>query len=220
MNIQNNILKRALKNVYFLAGTACGGKTTMSKEISKKYGFIHFNDNWHEENFKDWQSLFDSNYQPFSSARHNVTDWEAYFGRSVEEFLIVKNSRSDYAEYLEFAVIELIRLSQHNKVIADICFPLDLLVELSDYSRIACLLAPAEMVIRDYYDRDDHREFIECIMSLSEPEKKLETQNELFRIGVKKEFDVVKRYNLFNIVRNEESTIPNTLKLLEEHFKL
>lgn len=57
-------------------------------------------------------------------------------------------------------------------------------------------------------------------MSLKEPEKKLETQNELFRIGVQETFDMVKKYNLFNIARNNESTVENTLKMLEEHFKL
>ncbi len=45
MNIAENILKNSLKNVYFLAGTDCGGKTTMANELSKKYGFIYFNDN-------------------------------------------------------------------------------------------------------------------------------------------------------------------------------
>jgi len=57
MNIANNILKHSLQNVYFLVGTACGGKTTMAREISKKHGFIHFNDNWTEDIFKVWQTL-------------------------------------------------------------------------------------------------------------------------------------------------------------------
>ena len=217
MNIAENILKHSLKNVYFLVGTPCGGKTTMARELSKKYGFIHFNDNWHEDHFKIWQSIIDEKYQKCASKRERVTDWEAYFSRSVEEFL---SSQGDNNEYFEFAIVELMKLSQNNKVVADICAPMQLLPEISEYNRVACLLAPAELVIRDYYERDDHREFIECIMSLKEPEKKLETQNELFRIGVQETFDMVKKYDLFNIVRNNESTVENTLKMLEEHFNL
>ena len=57
MNIAENILKHSLQNVYFLAGTAMGGKTTMSKELAKKYGFVHFNDNWHEDSFKVWLDI-------------------------------------------------------------------------------------------------------------------------------------------------------------------
>ncbi len=86
------------------------------------------------------------------------------------------------------------------------------------------MLAPTELVIRDYYGRDDHKEFIECIMSLKEPEKKLETQNELFRIGVKEIFEDVNNYKLFNIVRSDKSTVESTLIILEiileKHFNI
>ena len=66
MNIANNILKHSLQNVFFLVGTACGGKTTMASELSKKYGFIHFNDNRQEKNYKEWQSIINKKYQPNS----------------------------------------------------------------------------------------------------------------------------------------------------------
>ena len=57
-------------------------------------------------------------------------------------------------------------------------------------------------------------------MSLKEPEKKIATQNELFKIGVEKIFTDANKYNLFKIVRNAKSTPEKTLKLLEEHFDL
>jgi hypothetical protein len=57
-------------------------------------------------------------------------------------------------------------------------------------------------------------------MSLNEPEKKIEKQDEIFRIGTEKIFDDVKKYKLFSIIRTEESTIENSLKMLEEHFGL
>ena len=224
MNIANNILKHSLRNVYFFVGTACGGKTTMAHALSKKYGFIHFNDNWNEDNHKVWQSIIDEKYQPKSAKRESDTDWEAYFSRSVEEFLEDKKNNSGVGEQLEFSIIEIIKLAQNNKVVADIWFDSDddmqLLTEISDYNRIACLLAPAELIIRDYYDRADHIEFTECIKSLTEPDKKFETQNELFRIHAKEMARQAEKYNLFSIMRTEDSTVEGTLKLLEEHFKL
>jgi len=72
MNIAENILKNSLTNVYFLTGTACGGKTTAANALCAKHGFIHFNDNWHEENFKVWQSIIDEKYQPNASKRQAV----------------------------------------------------------------------------------------------------------------------------------------------------
>ena len=221
MNIANNILKHSLKNVYFLVGTACGGKTTMAREISKKYGFIHYNDNWTEDIFKVWQSIIDEKYQPNSTKRKEI-DWEEYFSRSVGEFLAEKNDNHGTDEYLEFSIIELIKLSQNNKVIADIWLTDDmpLLLEISDYSRIACLLASGELIVRDYYQRDDHKDFTNCIKSLKDPEKKFETQNELFRIGAKEVAANAEKYKLFSIMRTENSTVEGTLKLLEEHFGL
>ena len=224
MNIAENILKHSLQNVYFLVGTACGGKTTMGREIAKKHGFIYYSDNWNEDIFKVWQSIIDEKYQPNSTTR-KVIDWEEYFSRSVEEFLADKYERvtdaHGEAEYLQFSIIELIKLSQNNRVIADVWIEdFDFLLEISDRSRIVCLLAPGELIIRDYYQREDHKDFTECIQSLKDPAKKFETQNELFRLSALEMAEKAKQYNFFSIMRNEESTVENTLKLLEKHFCL
>jgi len=221
MNIAENILKHNLKNVYFLTGTPYGGKTTISKELSKKYGFIHFNDNWHEEPFKIYREICEEKYQKHSTKKKYTTDWETYFSRSVDEFLADNGDYGEFDEYLEFVIIELIKISQKQKIIADVGFPIKTLTEISEYNRIACLLAPPELVTcANYGQREDHREFLECIMALKEPDKKIKTQNELFRINAEKVFADVKKYNLFGIVRNEENTIEKTLSMLEKHFNL
>ena len=221
MYIAENILKYNLKNVYFLVGTACGGKTTLAKELSKKYGFIHFNDNWQEENAKVWQSIINEKYQPKSTKRRDI-DWEEYFSRSVEEFLADnENDVHGDKEYIQFSIIELIKLSRNNKVIADVWIDdFGLLSEISEYNRIACLIAPGDLIIRDYYKREDHKEFTECIASLKDPEKKFETQNELFRLGVNEMIDKAEKHGFFILMRSKDSLIEDRLKLLEKHFQL
>ena len=220
MNIAENILKHSLKNVFFLTGTAMAGKTTIAQELSKKYGFVHFNDNWHEDNFKIWESIIDDRYQMRASKRKAVTDWEAYFGRTVEDFL-ADGDYNGYDEYLEYAIIELIKLSQYNVVVADVSMPLNLLVEISDYNRIACMIVSHELATcENYGSREDHKEFLECIMSLEEPEKKIAVQDELFRINIEKALEEVRKYSLFYHVRTEDSTVKNTLSIIEEHFGL
>ena len=219
MNIAENILKHSLKNVYFLTGTACGGKTTMAKALVQKYGFIHYNDNWHEDHFKVWQSIIDEKYQKNSFSRKRI-DWEEYFSRPLEEFLSDKGDSHGSNEYLQFSIIELIKLSQHKKVVADIWAPISLIAEISDYNRIACLLAPGELIIRDYYTRDDHKDFTECIKSLKDPEKKFETQNELFKIQAIEMAKEAEKYGLFSVMREENSTVEAVLEALEGHFDL
>jgi len=219
MNIAENILKHNLQNVYFLVGTACGGKTTMAKALAEKYGLLHFSDNWNEDSFKSWQSIINEKYQPASTGRKEI-DWETYFSRSVEEFLADKDIHGSN-ELLEFCLLELVKLSQNNKVVADIWIEdWQLLSEIADYHRIACLLAPGELIIRDYYDRADHIDFTNCIKSLKNPEQKFATQNELFRLGAIEMAEKAKQYGFFQIMRTEDSTVEGTLKLLEAHFGL
>jgi len=221
MNIANNILKHSLQNVYFLNGTALAGKTTMARALSEKHGLYHFNDNWHEERFRVWRSICDAKYQPQSTKKRETTDWEAYFGRSAEEFQADKGGYGEYDEYIEFMLVDLIKLSQDRKIVADVGIPIALLTELSDYNRIACLLAsPALVTCENYGKRGDHKEFLDCILSLREPEKKIAVQDELFRLGVKKVYEDVRAYGLFHIVRTDESTVEDSLARLEAHFGL
>jgi len=215
MNISNDILRHSLKNVYFLIGTACGGKTTMAKELAEKYGFIHFNDNWHEENFSNWESI---QAERKKNDESSIPDWEHYFNRHPEEFTQSLNAM--ILEYAEYALIEMIKLSQNNTVIADIHLPTNLVKELASHNQVACLLAPPELVIRDYYKRDDHREIYECIMSLKNPEKSLENMNNTFRLGTQRTIDEVKASGLFYLMRDDFSTVEKTLTQLEKHFGL
>ena len=227
MNIANNILKHSLQNVYFLVGTALAGKTTMAKIMVEKHGFVWFDENYNGEPFKKWESICDEKYQPLQIERNKKFheqghyDWDAHFNRSSEEIFAEQSERGNNDEFTEFVIIELIKLSQNNKVVTDICAPLELLAEVSDYNRIACLLTSPDLVTTvNYGSRDDHKSYLEWIMSLNESEKKIAKQDELFRLGVDKMFEEVRKYNLFSIIRNKDSTVENTLKVLEEHFRL
>jgi hypothetical protein len=227
MNIANNILKHSLQNVYFLRGAALAGKTTMSKALVKKHGFIWLDENYNGTPFKMWESICDEKYQPLKIEHDNRRngqeqyDWDAHFNRPAEEIIEESSGRSLNDEFIEFAIIELIKLSQNNKVITAASVPLELLVEISDYSRIAYLSTSPELVTTiNYGSRDDHRSYLEWIMSLNEPEKKIAKQDEVFKISTERGFEEAKKYNLFSIVRTETSTVENTMKLLEAHFKL
>jgi len=219
MNITEDILKYNLQNVYFLIGTACGGKTTMANAIAKKYGYTHFNDNYHEENFSHWEKIRDERYKnsPEYTESENY-DWEYHFNRPPEEY--DASLMKGYNEYLEYAIIEIIKLAQKNTVIADMWLPCDLAKQIISYNRIACLLASPELVVRDYFERDDHRDIYEAIMRLNDPEKALENTKNVFKYGVQKTIDEVQKSGLFYIMRTEESTVENTLAMLEKHFGL
>ena len=43
MIFQDNVLKEYLKNVYFITGTPCGGKTTVSAALGERFGIPVYN---------------------------------------------------------------------------------------------------------------------------------------------------------------------------------
>ena len=218
MNIAENILRHNLQNVLFLVGSACGGKTTMARAIAKKHGLTYISEDWQSDKWN--AEIVDPRYQP-NAANRKEMDWEAYFSRSVEEFLANKNDDHGNDEYLQFLFVELIKESQKNKIITDAWITdYDFLLSISDRSRIACLLAPGELIVRDYYDREEHMAFTNCIKSLKDPDKKFAIQNELFKIGALEEAAKAKEYGLFSITRTDDSTVDATLKMLEGHFGL
>jgi len=225
VNIANNILKHSLQNVYFLTGTALAGKTTMSKALAKKHGFAWLDENYNGEPFKKWESICSEKYQPLKherDKRHKEQehyDWDIHFNRPVEEIIAEQSGRSLNDEFMEFVVVELIKLSQNNKVIADVCMPIEMIVEISEYNRIACLLAAPHLVTTmNYGSRNDHESYLKWMLSLNEAEKKIKTNDEIFKIQTLKTYDEVEKHGLFKIIRTEDSTIERTLALLEQHF--
>jgi len=144
----------------------------MSKVLADKYSFTCFNDNYHEENFLAWKEICDENYQRMSSQK--ITDWEYFFNRPTDEYLNWLDKTC--TEYFEYALIEIIKLAQKNTVIVDTSVSCGLIKKFIPYNRVACMLAPPELVVRDFYQRNDHKEIYECIMSLKNPKHSLENK--------------------------------------------
>lgn len=216
MNISENILRHNLKNVYFLTGSPCGGKTTMCRALAEKYGFVFFNSNHREPGFAAWAQLCHPDYQPVSSTR--TTDWEGFFNRSTEAYLEWLDGVG--AEYSEYALIELIKLSQTHTVVTDIDFPAALLKQITSPQRVACMLTAPESVVRDYYQREDHRDIYDRIMSLRDPQRSLNNNKAVLRRLCGRANEAALQAGWFCIFRDEHRTVEQSLALLEAHFGL
>ncbi len=214
MNIANNILKHYLQNVLFFCGTACGGKTTISKAFAEKHGLI-----WLDEDTlnKQMAHIAEPAYQPAWCSR--PTDWEVYFNRPYKEYHQWLSDCSD--EMLPMELLELIRLSANQKVAVDMYnMPPRLAMELTEPNRIVFLVTTPERVVRDYYDRPGHRAIYDCIMGLRDPEAALTNCNKMLIHGNQLFLDELYTSGLFYIMRDDTSTVENTLMLVEGHFGL
>ncbi|MCM1256773.1 MAG: ATP-binding protein [Roseburia sp.] len=61
MIFQDNVLKKYLENVYFITGTPCGGKNTISRTLAKRQGFMVYDI---DEHFPEHQQISDPIFQP------------------------------------------------------------------------------------------------------------------------------------------------------------
>ena len=216
MNISDNSLKEQLKNVYFLSGGAYGGKTTMAKLIEKKYGFVRFRRGDHSD---EYAAMADPKFQPTLSAnRSRHMDWHGYFSQPPRQ----------YAKYLDdglneetgFAIVDLIKLSQGQKVIADVAISPTILNQITEPSRVVLLFAPEEMTRKHYFDREDKQDIYQLIKSFPDGNELLQNVIEAMHYDAAAKRKSYYDSGFYCIERREDDTIEKTLKKIEKHFGL
>ena len=212
MQIANNLLKHYLRDVLFFCGTACGGKTTVSKAFARKHGLY-----WLDEDTLNakMDGLAEPAHQSAWCARPQ--DPQTYFNRP---YLQWHQWLADCGrEMLPMQLLELIRLSADRPVAADLYnMPPSLAMELTEPGRIVFLVTTPERVVRDYYDRPDHRAIRACIMGLADPRAALDNCNKTLAHGTRAYLDELERTGLFTITRDDASTVADTLSRVEKHF--
>lgn len=152
MIFQDNIIKEYLRNVYFISGTACGGKTTVTKELGKKYGIpIYVID----DQFTIHQLMSDKEHQPTMNT--TFKDADEFFGRSVEEYKnwLLGNKR----EQLDYVLLDLIKLSRDRIILCDLHIVVEEADKITDPSRIAFMISKPENIVDTYCNRPDHKPF-------------------------------------------------------------
>ncbi|MDO5435599.1 MAG: GNAT family N-acetyltransferase [Clostridia bacterium] len=171
MEFADNILRVYLKNVYFICGTPCGGKTSVSRALGKMYNVPVYDI---DERFEAHQQIASPEYQPDMCRQFENAD--VFFGRSVEEYRgwLLGNRR----QQMDFILLDLIRLAEKGRIICDCHMTMDELDRLSDPSRAAFLLRNPVDIVEEYCNRPDHQGFSDFIHSASDYASAAKTCNE------------------------------------------
>lgn len=211
MEIQDNVLKEYLKNVYFITGTACGGKTTVSRAIAAKHDFVVYDA---DQAFDRHRELSNGLDQP--AMNRNFKDADAFFFRPYKEYAnwLKQNAR----EQLDFILMDLIRLSRNRIVICDLHLTLDEAERITEPGRIAFLLRDPENIIEDYCNRPDHEDFNQFICSVSDPIRAKNNCNQTLAYVNRERYEAVKKSRYFWLERDQNSTVNGTVLLVEKHF--
>ncbi len=220
MNIQNNVLKHYLRNVYFITGTAYAGKSTAVHLLAEQYGMIECGENYH-------MAISDAVATPVTHPdlcyNKQLIDWRDFVTRTPEEY-----ERWIYAvgrEAAEFEVAALIALSGQGSVIVDTNIPLDVLHEISDYDHVAVMLSPQSMSVERFFDRDDpDKQFLLGVIdSCEDPAAVMENYRAgLARINSRAHYDEYANSGFFTLVRENTDTDTRqaVCDALAKHFKL
>ena len=213
MNIQDNVLKAYLKNVYFITGTHLGGKTTVSRILAERHHIPVYD---MDERFPFHQQLSDPEHQP--AMNQQFRDADEFFGRSVEEYRswLIHNTR----EQLDFILLDLVRAAADHPVICDCHLTLEQADRMTDPSRIVYLIREPKDNVEEYCARPDHQPFSRWIHSATDYEQAKATCDKTLYTLNKDMYDNVKHSKYFWLERDPARTVEETVALVEKHFGL
>ncbi len=213
MHFQDNVLKEYLKNVYFITGTPCGGKTTISRALGQKYGLMVYDA---DQEFSRHQQLSDPIHQPAMNRKFRNAD--EFFGRTVEDYSkwLTDNTR----EQLDYILMDLIQRAQDQPVLCDLHLTVDEADRLTEADRIVFLIKDPENIISDYCDRPDHDGFNRFINSASNPEQAKRTCNATLEHLNRRRYEQIRQSRYFWIERTAQSTVEDTMQRVARHFCL
>lgn len=213
MIFQDNILKEYLKNVYFIAGTACGGKTTVSRELAKRHQFTVFDI---DEMFDRHRQIASPDMQP--AMTRSFRDADEFFGRTTEEYQkwLIDNRR----EQLDFILLDLIRLSQNQTVLCDCHLTAEEADRLTEPSRIVFLIREPLNLVEEYCNRPDHQDFKDFINSASDVAQAKALCNVTLQELNRKAIEQIKNSSYLWIERKQNSTVEDSVRQVERHFGL
>lgn len=213
MIFQDNVIKEYLKNVYFITGTPCGGKTTISRELAKRYGFMVYDV---DEQFGNHKMISNATFQP--AMNKTFKDADEFFGRTIEDYK--KWLQDNTREQLDFILLDLIRLSKDQMIVCDCHLTLEQAEMFTDVSRIVFLIKEPSNIIEDYCNRPDHQDFNNFINSASNPEQAKWTCNETLKSLNENHYQAIKQSDYYWLERTTASTVEETVGNVARHFGL
>lgn len=137
ISIPVNLLQSYLRDVYFFCGTACGGKSTVSRDFAEKHGFQWLSEGVINDKF---QALAQPEYQP--AQFDHPADWTEHFVCPVDEYWRWLMRISE--EQVPLMLLEAIRLSATKPVAFDCAMSPHIALEVCPPDRLIFLVTDPE----------------------------------------------------------------------------
>ena len=207
-----------MRNVYFVNGTAYAGKSTMVKLLAEKYDGICCGENYHMELLH----LADPVHQPNLCYFDTMSGWQEFISRTPQEYEAWTTGVR--REVVQLELIKLIQLlPSGKKIFVDTNISPQILWEISDYDHVAVMLSPQWMSVELFFNRPDaEKQFLyQKILEAPNPEAAMINFRKCIEtVNSDEHYQEFAESGFFTHIRTENSTIEDTLRQLEEHFKL
>lgn len=206
------------ENIYFVNGTAYAGKSTLVKNLARKYAGIACEENYHDTLLPE----LDSEEFPCLTYTRDLQDWHDFVRRTPDEYEAWIDGVSKECEILELRLLE--KLAGKGKpVFVDTNISLDTLREISDERHVLIMLADPDISVNRFFQRPDReKQFLyRLLMEEEDPQAALENFRQcLARINSRERWSVFRNSGFPVLFRDEERTQEQTLALAEKLLDL
>lgn len=206
------------ENAYFIIGTSYAGKSTMVKELAKKYRGIACEENYHD----NYPGVLDAREFPYLTYTRDLEDWHDFIRRTPLEYKDWIDGVRKECEILELRMLPEI-CSQGKKVFVDTNISIETLRKIATLDHTLVMLADPEIPLRRFFDRPDpEKQFLyRLIMEEPDPEKAMENYRQGLKLICSQEsYDVFEQSGFNVICRDESRTVEQTVALAEKALGL
>lgn len=205
-------------NVYFINGTAYAGKSTLVKNLARKYKGIACEENYHDVLLP----RLDREQFPNLCYTRDLVDWHDFVRRSPDEYEAWIRGVSKECEILELQILEEVS-TQGKPVFVDTNISLETLWEISDRDHVLIMLADPEISVKRFFQRPDREKQFLYRLLMEEENYAAAMENFrqcLARINSRENYDAFLNSGFRVILRDENRREEETVTLAERELGL
>lgn len=206
------------EDTFFIIGNAYAGKSTMVKLLAERYNGIACEENYHNALLPG----LDKNEFPNVTYTRDLQDWHDFIRRTPDEYEKWIDGASRESEILELQILSRLH-PEGKKVFVDTNIKVETLKKISDYDHVLVMLADPDVSVNRFFERPDReKQFLYRLMLEEEnPEAALNNFRAcLKRINSQANYDAFLNSGFRVILRDENRSIEDTLRLVERCFGL
>lgn len=190
----------------------------MIRLLAEKYQGILCEENYHDRFFRD----LSKDTFPCLCYTRNLEDWHEFIRRTPEEYAAWIDGVEKECETLELRILP--ELCMKGKpVFVDTNISVETLKKVADPGHVLVMLADPETSVRCFFERPDReKQFLyQLIMEEPDTEKAMDNYRRgLMRINSQERYDRFLNSGFSVILRDDNRSIEQTLKMVEEVFGL